>query len=137
MSLRKHEELIKLYFDEMNREELHQHNPTSMDQVRAADKEVFLRLADQTRRGFSALGDLFKDPPVLPLDDLLERTMNHPRVVGLLLLLKRPVPQRNTAQNDKKRDGGEVERLREQVKKQKQSPANASKGSGGKGGGKG
>ena len=86
LSFKKHEERIKLYFDEMNREEVPQHCLTSMDQVRSADKEVFLRTAGETRRGFSASGDLFQDLPVLPLDGLLEQTVNHPRVLGFYFL---------------------------------------------------
>ena len=134
LSFKTHETLIKLYFDELNREELPDHFPTTIHQVRATDKEVFIRLADQTRRGFSALGDLFSAPPIMPLDKLVTDVLNHPRVVSLLLPLAKPHQSRNNSQNEKKRGSEEVDRLRAELKRQKQAFSDAKKN---KGGGKG
>ena len=70
MSFEKHETLINLFSNEMQREPLDGFQRVSMDQVAAADREVHVRLAERTRSGLvkDAQGGL---PLDLPLDDVL------------------------------------------------------------------
>jgi len=120
LSFKVHESLINMYFEEMGRDDLPGYNSISFAQIRAADKEIFARLADKTRCGFSGLGDPLAQTPILPLDDLWPRVMVEPRVVALLLPLASSAPKQAPQQAATKRGGDELERLKEEVKKLRQ-----------------
>jgi len=133
LSFEVQETLINMYFDELARDDLPRYNSISLDQIRAADKEIFVRLADQTRGGFSGLGDPLAHTPILPLDDLLPRVMVEPRVVALLLPLASSAPRQVSQQSATKRGGDELERLRDEVKKLRQQGKGDGKDGKGKG----
>ena len=138
LSFKSHEKLIDYYFEEMARDsvDLSRYDRISLDQVMNTDKEIFVRIGEETREGFKALGNL--PAKEYPLDKLLEQIMVHPRVVHLLL----PLPLSNGSSKkqephvDKKRDQSEasqVQRLMNEIKKMKSSKGEG-KGAG-KGGG--
>ena len=141
LSFQTHEDLVNLYFLEMSRDPLEGHLPTSMEQIRRADKEIFMRLAQETRAG---LTDLIDPAGVkFPLDDTIKKIMVEHRVTALLLPLQvggrqaNPDAKRqNTAELDRLKS--EVKRLKESAGKWKKDPKGAGKGKGeGKGEGKG
>ena len=151
-----HEKLVNYYFEELARSPVdpRRFEKVSVPQILCADKELFIRMAEETRSGFKALGNI--SAKVYPLDDIMKAAMKHPRVVQLLL----PHPIATGAgrsqepRNEKKRDNSEsqqINHLKNEIKKLKASsssnhqPAwNDGKGKGkggskgkGKGGGKG
>lgn len=85
MSFTKHEELINLFFNEMQREPLDGFQRVSLEQVAAADREVHVRLAEKTRSGLTKSVD-----GGLPLDQPLEEVMQSSEVRWLLM----PMPKR-------------------------------------------
>ena len=85
MSFTKHEELINLFFNEMQREPLEGFQKVSLEQVAAADREVHVRLAEKTRAGLSKSVD-----GDLPLDKPLDEVMKSSEVRWLLM----PLPKR-------------------------------------------
>ena len=115
LSYKVHEQLVQLFFDEMNREALPDHAKVSINQVRNADREVFLKLADLTRGGFTSIG-LVED--ALPLDAHLQKTLTEHRVMALLLPLALPSGHR---QQGEKRQSSENNQLREEIKRLKAS----------------
>eukprot|EP00435_Cladocopium_sp_Y103_P001953 s3084_g1.t1 len=85
MSFEKHEELINLFFNEMQREPLDGFQRVTLEQVAAADREVHVRLAEKTRAG------LVKDAEgKLPLDKPLDEVLKASEVRWLLM----PMPKR-------------------------------------------
>ena len=85
MTFEKHEKLINLFFNEMQRDPLEGFQRISLEQVAAADREVHVRLAEKTRAG------LVKDSEGnLPLDKPLDDVMNSSEVRWLLM----PMPKR-------------------------------------------
>ena len=81
LSFESHEVLVNYYFNELSREALADHSPVSIEQVRLADKEVFFRMAEMTRGGFSKIVHLEDE---LPLDSILKTVMSEQRVQALL-----------------------------------------------------
>ena len=111
-----HDTLVNFYLEELARVALPGYEKVSMEQIRRADKEIFLRMADKTRSGLSNFGDPLRQ--VLPLDQVLPAVMVEPRIVALLF----PLPSTSGRQNQQsgnKRKADEVERLRNEVKKLK------------------
>ena len=51
MSFKVHEKLINFFFEELARDALPGYSQVTLEQVRRADKEVFMRLAEKTRGG--------------------------------------------------------------------------------------
>jgi hypothetical protein len=140
MSFEVHELLVEFFFEEMARESLPGFHKVSLEQVRRADREIFVRLAEQTRGGFTK-EVLIRDE--LPLDNILRRVMLEPRIQALLFPLQagsaKQVSTPGQSSGDK-RLASENEKLRADIKKLKSSPAkgNGYKGQkGGKGKGKG
>ena len=88
MSFEKHEELINLFFNEMQREPLEGFQRVTLEQVAAADREVHVRLAEKTRSGLvrDAAGNL-------PLDKPLDEVLQSSEVRWLLM----PKPKRTPA----------------------------------------
>ena len=131
-----HEKLINFYFEEMAREAV---DPTKfervkIDQVFNADREVFIRMGEDAREGFKALGNIADKK--FPLDQALKDAMAHPRVIQLLLphpiATARNAPT-NEAKNDKKRDiaaSQQIKQMQDEIKRLKSAQGN-------KGGGKG
>ena len=87
MSFEKHEELINLFFNEMQREPLEGFQRVTLEQVAAADREVHVRLAEKTRAGLvrDAAGNL-------PLDGPLDEVMQSSEVRWLLMPMPRKAP---------------------------------------------
>jgi hypothetical protein len=85
MTFEKHEELINLFFNEMQREPLEGFQRVTLEQVAAADREVHVRLAEKTRSGLvrDAAGNL-------PLDKPLDEVIQSSEVRWLLM----PMPKR-------------------------------------------
>ena len=99
MSFEKHEELINLFFNEMQREPLEGFQKVSLEQVAAADREVHVRLAEKTRGGLArdAQGGL-------PLDGPLGDVIVSSEVRWLLMPMPKRAPMR-AAEPTKKADG--------------------------------
>ncbi len=115
LSFQSHEDLVNLYFLEMSRDPLEGHEPTSMEQIRRADKEIFMRLAQETRGGLTELAD--PEGIKFPLDNLIPKVMFEHRVTALLLPLQ--VSGRVKDPDLKRANQSEVDRLRAEVKKLK------------------
>jgi hypothetical protein len=134
MSFKVHEKLINFFFEELARDPLPGYSQVTLEQVRRADKEVFLRLAEKTRGGIVQIaGD------ELPLDQYLDNIIEEPRICALLFPLQGHSRSSGSEGNQHKRGGDEVQRLREEVKRLKSSDfGNKGKGKGkGKGNSKG
>ena len=121
-----HEKLVNYYFEELARSPVdpRRFEKVSVPQILSADKELFIRIAEETRSGFKALGNI--PAKVYPLDDIMKAAMKHPRVIQLLLPhpiatgAGRPQEQRN----DKKRDNTDSQQinyLKNEIKKLKSS----------------
>ena len=121
-----HEKLVNYYFEELARYPVdpRRFEKVSVPQILSADKELFIRMAEETRSGFKALGNI--PAKVYPLDDILKAAMKHPRVIQLLLphpiavSAEKPQEQRN----DKKRDNADSQQinyLKNEIKKLKAS----------------
>ena len=137
-----HESLIAFYFEEMDRDQLSGYATVSMEQVRRADKELFIQIAKHTRGGLEGLKLKHFDEE-LPLDATVRRIMTEPRFNVLLF----PLPLgagRSTApsnhDSDNKRKANQIEQLQAELKRLKSSntlkPPIGKGSSGGKGKGK-
>ena len=117
LSFQTHEDLVNLYFLEMSRDPLEGHLPTSMEQIRRADKEIFMRLAQETRAGLTD----FIDPAGVkfPLDDMIKKIMVEHRVTALLLPLQ--VGGRQANPDAKRQNTAELDRLKSEVKRLKEN----------------
>ena len=140
-----HEKLVNYYFEELARSPVdpRRFEKVSVPQILSADKELFIRMSEETRSGFKALGNI--SAKIYPLDDILKAAMKHPRVIQLLL--PHPIaigagkPQ--VQHNDKKRDHSDSQQinyLKNEIKKLKSENSRGSQSTGsenrGKGGGK-
>jgi hypothetical protein len=140
LSFSVHERLINRYFLEMSREQIPGYGKVSVDQIRLADKEVFERLAEHSRKGFDSLET---DPTLnqLPLDQILPKVMDETRIVTLLMPLpgfaKQVVQKPDSSNSSNKRQQQTIEGLQAEVKRLKASGGKGDKGGGGKAGGKG
>ena len=99
MSFERHEELINLFFNEMQREPLEGFRKVSLEQVAAADREVHVRMAEKTRGGLTrdAQGGL-------PLDGPLRDVIASSEVRWLLMPMPKRAPVRNQ-ETAKKQEG--------------------------------
>lgn len=98
MSFSKHEELINLFFNEMQREPLEGFQKVSLEQVAAADREVHVRLAERTRSG------LTKDEHGnLPLDLPLKDVLSSSEVRWMLMPMPKKVVSKQTLETQKPR----------------------------------
>lgn len=144
-----HEKLVDYYFEEMSRDPVDttRYERISVDQVMNTDKEIFIRMGEESRDGFRILGNI--PSGTFPLDAIMTKVMAHPRVIQLLLPLpmsrgsSQGTSQRQESRN--KRDHTEtvqVQQLKAENKKlrtNKQGGKDKTKGSsvGGKGKSKG
>jgi hypothetical protein len=134
MTFKVHEKLINFFFEELARDALPGYSQVTLEQVRRADKEVFMRLAEKTRGGIvQEAGD------DLPLDRFLHNIIEEPRICALLFPLQGHSRSSGADGSQHKRGGDEIQRLREEVKRLKSSDSgNKGKGKGkGKGNSKG
>ena len=100
MTFDKHEMLINLFFNEMQRDPLDGFQRVTLEQVAAADREVHVRLAEKTRSG------LVKDADGgLPLDKPLDDVLTSSEVRWLLM----PMPKRAQAKPEVPKKPSEVE----------------------------
>jgi len=133
----KHESLVRYFFRELNADPLPGYNKISIDQMQRVDKEIFRRLAEETRSGLGIDGD-----GNYPLDSHLEKIRAEPRIVTLMLPLPlaRSISAASSDSQGGKRnaDDAELTRLREEVKRLKARQQGAPQAQQGQpGGGKG
>ena len=139
MSIKVHDKLIKWLIKELQRDAVPDHKKISMDQILRVDREIFIRMAEETR------GGLQPDPVSdgWALDEILPKVMLEPRIVAFLNPLPLPYGggQRSEPSGSKRRPDKEVERLQEENKRmrlqlqQKKDGKDAGKNKGrGKGG---
>ena len=109
LDFKTHETMVKLMLKEYHRDPLPGYAKVSVPQLMRYDKEVFKRLAEETRSGLelTSAGDM-------PLDLLLPRVMAEPRIAALLVPLplttvavlgetiKRPRPEDKGRESDPK-----------------------------------
>ena len=133
LSFETHEKLIALYYEEMSRDPMEGYTATSMEQVRRADKEIFMRLAQLTRAGLTDLQD--NAGKKFPLDDLVTNVMMEHRITALLL----PLQAKGQGQAPEKRSSSnaELDKLRAENKRLKSGATDSQGGKGSKGKGKG
>ena len=119
MSFERHEELINLFFNEMQREPLEGFQKVSLEQVAAADREVHVRMAEKTRGGLTrdAQGGL-------PLDGPLRDVIASSEVRWLLMPMPKRAPVRNQ-ETAKKQEGDGKPNPKVQPKKTPHSKASA------------
>ena len=132
MSFEEHELHIAWTFRELTRDAMEDHYPVTLNQVKVADLEVFKRLGEKTRAGFSGVPD-----DELPLDVLIPTVILEPRIAQLLLQRQKPIGKSEPADGGHKRNNDndhELDRLRKENKRLK---ADANKGGGNKGKGRG
>ena len=127
LSFEVHELLVNKYFDEMAAEVLPNHAPVSLEQVRLVDKEVFKRMAQETRGGFSKI--ILIDKGELPLDKIMKRVMNEHRVQALLSPYKIVTETKSAAHaagssSGEKRLADENSRLKNELKKMRSGNSN-------------
>jgi hypothetical protein len=137
MTFSVHEELMKYYLREHGRDPLPGYAPISLEQIQRTDREIFRRMAEETRSGLGlTIGGEY------PLDPIVKRILAEPRIVALMM----PLPSaKSTVAGDsgatkRSADVAELNRLREEVKRLKtrgQSSSSGSQGGGPKGGSKG
>ena len=96
MSFNQHEELINVFFNEMQREPLEGFQRVSLEQVAAADREVHVRLAEKTRGGLGkdSNGDL-------PLDAPLKEVLKSSEIRWMLMPLPKKFAAKTVADNPK------------------------------------
>jgi hypothetical protein len=119
MSFERREELINLFFNEMQREPLEGFQKVSLEQVAAADREVHVRMAEKTRGGLTrdAQGGL-------PLDGPLREVIASSEVRWLLMPMPKRAPVRNQ-ETAKKQEGDGKPNPKVQPKKTPHSKASA------------
>ena len=123
MSFRKHESIVERFFEELSREHLPGYAQLSMDQIRRADKELFVQLADKTRAGLPEVTGDGK----LPLDDLVEAVLSSHRFNALLFPL--PATYSKSKENggrapgsgEDKRKADPIDQLQRPLKSQRES----------------
>ena len=76
-----HEEPVNMYFDEMASEVLINHAGVGIEQIRIADKEIFKRLGEETRGGFTRIVTTDDNSR---LDAILRRITKEHRIQSLL-----------------------------------------------------
>ena len=144
VSFARHEKLVNYYSEELARMPVdpHRFERVSVPQILSADRELWIRMSEETRSGFKALGNISAN--VYPLDDIMKEAMKHPRFIQLLL----PHPIATGAgkpreqHNDKKRDHSDSQQinyLKNEIKKLKSESSRGSQSnneSRSKGGGK-
>ena len=119
MSYEKHELLINLLFSELQRDPPEGFKRPTMSQLAAADREVHVKLAEQTRAGLP-LGPNGE----LPLDQYIEKVLALPAVMWLLM------PKPRTAVSEKGNPHGSPGAP--PIKRPFESPDKKGKGKGGK-----
>lgn len=129
-----HEKLVQFYFDEMSRESLPGFHKVGLEQIRRADREIFVRLGEETRGGFTKVvltGD------EMALDKILSSIMVEPRIQALLFPLQAASQKVVSAPGNSagdKRLAAENERLMNEVKRMKASAGKGANPKGAKGG---
>ena len=107
MSFTKHEELINLFFNEMQREPLEGFQRVTLEQIAAADREVHVLLAEKTRAGRvkDANGNL-------PLDAPLGEALASSEVRWMLM----PMPKKLSAKVTSEQPKGKSKDVKSQPK---------------------
>eukprot|EP00973_Karenia_brevis_P068895 9578447-Karenia_brevis.AAC.1 len=83
MSFKMHEEIVDWFQREIDRDPPPGFSRVSLEQVLQADKEIFTRAAELAKEDLSLRAD-----GKLPLDDLILKILNEPRVQALLFPLR-------------------------------------------------
>ena len=128
LSYQMHELIVEEYFRAMQEEPGNGWRKVSVQQVYAADVELFKLFARATQNGLDPADD-----GSLALDKLVESLLNHKRVVQHLSPRQAPGGGEEPRQSTKRSNDAEVNRLKEKVKKLEQakgSSASSNKGNG-------
>jgi len=114
LTFEQHEKLIKHYFKEHLADPLPGYGRISLEQIARTDKEIFRRMAEETRAGLGLTAS-----GKYPLYEVLERVRAEPRIVVLMMPLPatKSVPTAEATQPKRNSDAAELNRLREEVKR--------------------
>ena len=135
LSVVANEKYVKWLFKELQRSAVPGHKKVQMSQLLDVDKEIFIRLAEETRGGLqqdSVTNDFV-------LDGIIPRVMLEPRI--LAFLNPRPLggggnqEKSEPAGRKRMQDNEQVERLKEDIKRMRSQLQNGGGNKGGKGGG--
>ena len=127
MSFEQHERLVKFLFAELTRDPMEDHHPVSLQQVKEADLQFWLRIAELTRAGFDGTSE-----DELPLDEYVSQIIAEPRIAQLLFQ-KQKAGNKGDIHNDvgNKRDhDADNERLKRENKRLKADNQKKGKGKG-------
>ena len=91
ISFRTHESWINSLFEAMQREPPPGYAKTSLSQILAADKEIFILMGERCRAGIAQAANGFR-----PADDCMLRLMDHSKIQFLLLPLPTSSGRNNT-----------------------------------------
>jgi hypothetical protein len=117
LSFQNHELLVRWYMRELHRDALPGYKKTSLDQIALVDKEIFMRLTEETRSG------LHIEPldGGYVLDRLLPSVMLEPRIISIL----NPLPAGGNGSGGppsvKRAADNELDKLRQDNKRLKQT----------------
>ena len=127
MSFEEHERLVKFLFQELTRDAMEDHHPVSLQQVKEADLQFWLRIAELTRAGFEGTSD-----DELPLDEFVSKIIVEPRIAQLLFQKQKAGTKAgSTVDGSNKRDHDEeMDRLRRENKRLKADSQKKGKGKG-------
>lgn len=130
LSFHEHDKLVRWMMKELHRDPPPRHAQTSIEQILEVDKEVFIRMAEETRGGLNS------DPGgmAFPLDSILSRVILEPRIVTFLIPLPLATRSMQTEGNQgKKSHDAENERLKkenEALRSRMRTGGSSSKGKG-------
>ena len=78
-SWRAHQKIVRLLMSEYTRDQPEGFAPVTIHQIHTADKEIFLAMSELTEAGLET-----EAPGTYPLDDVIEKVLNEPRIKALL-----------------------------------------------------
>ena len=131
LSVEANEKYVKWLFKELQRSPVPNHMPVQMSQILDVDREIFIRLAEETRGGLQP--DSITNDFVL--DALLPRIMLEPRILAFLNPRQLGGGGNRGKQEPAGRKRGaddENDRLKEDIKRLRQQLQNKKKGGGAK-----
>ena len=115
MSFEKHELIVKFLFKRLTADPMEDHYPVSLNQVKEADLQIFLKLGELTRAGFEACSD-----EEMPLDSLVQSILADSEIAQIMFQKQKPAGRAEGAESGIKRDNdGELDRLRRENKRLK------------------